>query len=301
MLSWLQRILGLPRLSWRSVLPVYLFMFLGQPMLATVAERVVDHFFPDAGAGGSALIFFSIFVALLAVAWAAVRWGGLFNRPSRRSVRNPDAVKLLVMLASDKVPDGPLLAEILAIQDEQQLFKRFQSMDGPYRWLEVVVRAVEWHKPKLETLLLLASEDGLGKRERSSDQEQLIWLLDHYVRICLKKTVDIQVSAFGHSCDPDQMFREVEKIQRSNRDASEVIFDFTGGTKPMSAGMVMACLDDRFNLQYFPQMMKAPEPRFKSVARGWGQLPIEKQYGLTGGVLPILVETDADGVRESLG
>ncbi len=303
MLAWLQRLLGLPRLSWRSVILVYLFMFLGQPMLATVAERVVDHFFPDASPGGSALIFFGIFVALLLLAWGAVSQSRLFDRPPPRAVRNPEPVRLLVMLASDGVPEGALAEEILAVQDRQQLFQRFQGLGGPHRWLGLVARAMEWHSARLEKLVLLASEDGLGARERHEQQERLEKLLDHYAKVCLKKSFEIRIRSVGHSCDPDRMFLDVEKIQKENRAyaPAESVFDFTGGTKPMSAGMVMACLDESFNLQYFPQFNGPPGDRFRSLAPGWGKLPVEERYGLPGGVLPILVETDARSVRESLG
>ncbi|HNH48369.1 MAG TPA: hypothetical protein PKY30_15110, partial [Myxococcota bacterium] len=81
-----------------------------------------------------------------------------------------------------------------------------------------------------------------------------------------------------------------------------VIFDFTGSTKPVSVGMVMACLDQRFDLEYLSQMRETPAAITAPYQRwGWGLLPFQKgDPGAIAGQLPIIIHTDAASILDNV-
>ena len=56
----------------------------------------------------------------------------------------------------------------------------------------------------------------------------------------------------------------VEKIYREQLGAleeEEVIADFTGGTKPMTVGMIFACLSASRHLEYVPALYESDKPK----------------------------------------
>lgn len=70
----------------------------------------------------------------------------------------------------------------------------------------------------------------------------------------LKKTLKVEIYQEGVSpADSQDTFDYVNRIfKRSGLNAGEIIVDFTGGTKPMSVGMIMACLPRERELEYVP-------------------------------------------------
>jgi hypothetical protein len=70
----------------------------------------------------------------------------------------------------------------------------------------------------------------------------------------LGKKVVVEICEKGVSpADSQDTFDYVNRVfKRSGLDADEIIADFTGGTKPMTVGMIMACLPRDRELEYVP-------------------------------------------------
>ena len=193
------------------------------------------------------------------------------------------------------------------------------------RWLELVLRAAEWHADELEEVFLLITEDGLGHEKSQAALGRVIKLLTHYFGTWGPGALipTLKIFKVNNSVGFGETSNMVERLQLPAE--GEVIFDFTAGTKAMGAGMVLACVDDRFDLQYFAQLFtdpvrtqalnasreyanrphthRDPLPNQDPYAVAWGLLPIERIHGLDfkdGGLLPILVDTDAKAVVSRL-
>ena len=113
----------------------------------------------------------------------------------------------------------------------------------------------------------------------------------------------------------------VERLQRG-LDDQRPAFDLTGGTKAMTAGLVLACIDDPYTLQYYDQapparLIEAAErwrqrrsergatgeraPDARAIA--WGLLPIERAGERPldqGGLLPVQVDLDVEVIKRHL-
>lgn len=63
---------------------------------------------------------------------------------------------------------------------------------------------------------------------------------------------------------------EIER-QKAGIEISEVIADITGGLKPMTAGLTLACIDHKCNMQY----MKAPRDASGIIVPGGTPVPIK--------------------------
>jgi hypothetical protein len=67
------------------------------------------------------------------------------------------------------------------------------------------------------------------------------------------RALKVEISAEVSPGDAQDTFDHVNRIFRiSGFSAEEVIADFTGGTKPMTVGMIMACLPRERDLEYVP-------------------------------------------------
>jgi hypothetical protein len=65
------------------------------------------------------------------------------------------------------------------------------------------------------------------------------------------KPLDVQITDSVSPADAQDTFDQVNRIyRRSPYPPSEIIADFTGGTKPMTVGMIMACLPTQRELEY---------------------------------------------------
>jgi hypothetical protein len=76
----------------------------------------------------------------------------------------------------------------------------------------------------------------------------------------------VEVITIGDADDPEDTFVAVEEAYRRARkrhglEAGEVIADFTGGTKAMTAGMVLACVGKGRRLEYMKPRKYKPDGR----------------------------------------
>jgi CRISPR-associated protein (Cas_Cas02710) len=103
-------------------------------------------------------------------------------------------------------------------------------------------RAIAYHRETLKRLWLIATQEAqaraaqiVAEYNKSGVQISIVPLSEEWDLIKTKETVD-------------QIFTE----QLDGLAEEDVIADFTGGTKPMTVGMVFACLTPSRSLQYVP-------------------------------------------------
>jgi hypothetical protein len=103
-------------------------------------------------------------------------------------------------------------------------------------------RAIAYHRETLKRLWLIATQEAqvraaqiVAEYNKSGVQISIVPLSEEWDLIKTKETVD-------------QIFTE----QLDGLAEEDIIADFTGGTKPMTVGMVFACLTPSRSLQYVP-------------------------------------------------
>jgi hypothetical protein len=103
-------------------------------------------------------------------------------------------------------------------------------------------RAIAYHHETLKKLWLIATQEAQARAaqivteyKKSGVQISIVPLSEEWDLIKTKETVD-------------RIFAE----QLDGLAEEEIIADFTGGTKPMTVGMVFACLTPTRSLQYVP-------------------------------------------------
>lgn len=294
MVNWLRRFLILPRLNLSNGIAVFLLVATGVPLVGAFMEWALEKAVGETWKGAAFLGWFTV-VSLLSL--LTFRRTGLFEQTQRRQSKNPEKVRCLVMLASPQVPTDAEAEELCKIQDRAILWEKFERLG----WLELVVRAVGWHLPVLQELVLLNSSDGLKPEE----EQRVLRLLGHFLNCHAVVLEKIRfVSTQGSGNDLHATHATVEDLQhRWVGDHKEIIFDFTGGTKVMSAAVVLACLDDRFDLQYFLQVprKRGVMPDDPAYAHALGVLDIERQAGRTAPrLVPLQITTDAERVFENV-
>lgn len=331
LLNWLRRILGLPRLDGVTALFVFLLLFVFVPLLGPACEEAVEHLVPGAdGYLWRAAIFALLAVGFAVVTGVVVRARQVFRVPGKGYRQPAPGVRHLVMLFSHRVPSAEACGEVQELRERFAAFQRVKALahgEGPeagaWRSVELVLRAAEWHWASLERLVLVVTQDGLGHPERGADLTRLQTLLEHYLSL---RDPTEPLKSFRHAVVRSSVGFEatggvVDEEQRQ-LEPEDAIFDFTMGTKPMSAGMVLACIDDSFDLQYFVQLHGAQREQavaLSAAATGdssyrrdpgdplavaWGRVPLEATHDVpleAAGLLPILVDTDARMVQARLG
>ncbi len=323
LLSWLRRLTSLNRLTWASALLVFLFLFLGIPMLGPAVEVIADQFFPD-HPWMRVAFFVSIPAVTGVLTLAIVDETRLFHSEMQEGYMLPAPTKRLVFLASEGMPGPEVFEALMAKTDRFEMFEGIKrSKLGRGGWLRLVIRAMEHHRPALLQVVFIVSDDGLGAQTRAAERTQLEALLRHYSELPVKghgasmafHHVEVGFRHITFAVGFEETRKVVDSLQEGI-DPEDVIFDFTPGTKPMSAGMVMGCLDERYDLQYF-MPLPGREERAEAVRHatehieritkgervapldprsvGWGLLPIERVNGLAlkdGGVMPLRIQTD---------
>ncbi|PYS94605.1 MAG: hypothetical protein DMF64_00200 [Acidobacteria bacterium] len=122
--------------------------------------------------------------------------------------------------------------------------------------------AVEYHfrnKGKLEAVWLIPSND-VVPQEKSAFGLNTSAIAGSIEQSCdalakqLGRPLKVEIHPTGVSpADSQDTFDYVNRIFRhSGYEIHELIADFTGGTKPMSVGMIMACLPTQRELEYVP-------------------------------------------------
>lgn len=102
-------------------------------------------------------------------------------------------------------------------------------------------------EPVLQYCWLLTGPDS----DEQSSQVNAKMLAQEYEALGLK----VEIWNLSDADDPRQLFRAVQDIYREawtryRLPAADIIADFTGGTKCMTAGMVLACAAGDWDLQY---------------------------------------------------
>ncbi|HUW12609.1 MAG TPA: hypothetical protein VM537_22975, partial [Anaerolineae bacterium] len=97
----------------------------------------------------------------------------------------------------------------------------------------------------------------------------------------------IEVITIGDADDPEDTFVAVEEAYRRARKryglkTGQVIADFTGGTKAMTAGMVLACVGEGRPLEYMKPRKYKADGRADAAAGSEARL-VEVDFFLRGG------------------
>ncbi len=317
MIAWLQRILGLPRLTALTAILSFIAFFVGMPLIGPAIEQVLQFMLPSDAYLMRSLVLWVIAICTAVAAVVSHKVSKTFLMDEKRAYRNPVPAKRLVILSSDKGPSADMVEEWLTIEDRRQLFRAITSAVHKRQlapWIELLFRAIEWHRPRLEELVLVVTRDGLARD--SVQLDHLTRLLEHYLslRRGSESLAELCVKEVPNSVGFEETRVVVESIKRGI-EPEDIIFNLTPGTKSMSVGMVLACLDSRYNLEYFMQMNPTLRKAAVSLARtreaspplddlkdamepeavGWGLLPIEREMHESlddAGVLPILIDVD---------
>jgi len=336
LVQWLRRILGLPRLGVGTAIAGFLFFFVVLPLLGPAVEAIVGKLAPGDDWPQvllRAALFGSIVLGTGLLWYAMISATHVLRAQRLRGFRNPPKVKCLVMLASDGVPDEQFECDLLACKTRDQAFLLLSDLDrlAPAKatWLQFVARAAEYHWPRLEELhLVFTRDDGLGAD--GTKRQRLARMLEHYLAL---RTPTAELEA-GRSLewievrnhfDVEATRQVLDQFQAQRHfEPEDTVYDLTGGTKGMTAGMMLACLDDDQQLEYFYQLTtskdrlaaaKAGRDWFDSPKRAagrpapnaldvaWGVLPIEQTIdpAAPGGLLPVQVDTEAAVVMARAG
>jgi len=103
-------------------------------------------------------------------------------------------------------------------------------------------RAIQYHGDKLKSVWLITTE---GSREVASTIQSAYQTLGRKVSIVpLDDPLDLRSAK--------AIVEEIYREHLDTLDEEDVIADFTGGTKPMTVGMIFACLSPSRHLEYVP-------------------------------------------------
>ena len=306
---------------------MFVVLFVALPLFGPVLELLIEGMIGP-GVWGRALFLSATAVALISLAVATFRSADLYASLIPAGHRNPDPRRRLVVLGPARGPEESLVAACARAGSRWELLCAVServAAERTARPVEVILRAMEWHRERLDEVVILLSVDGLTADP--AGKERLVALLERWIELASQEGgnfVSVRFELAGLSGDVEATWRLVDRLHDERGD-SDVIYDFTGATKPMAIGMALACLDDRYDLQYFLQL---PDPDARATAIraatqhleargrsasalasdpfavGWGLLPVERERGLRlaqGGLLPLVIRTRADLVASRLG
>jgi hypothetical protein len=121
--------------------------------------------------------------------------------------------------------------------------------------------AMNFHSPALEHCWLITSPEPLKPPPEPS---QSAWKNASELKAKYHGKVKTYVKVIDPE-DPQSIFQAVEQVyaQAKHLDLSskEIVADFTGGTKMMTAGMVLACTPDDRDVQYMKPLRFTPDGR----------------------------------------
>lgn len=119
--------------------------------------------------------------------------------------------------------------------------------------------AIEYHfreKATLESVWLLPSNDVAADEFGSGTRHIAEKIKERCEQVAAEagRSLVVEIHPTGVSpADSQDTFDYVNRVFRQRRyEQTELIADFTGGTKPMSVGMIMACLPAQRELEYVP-------------------------------------------------
>ena len=118
--------------------------------------------------------------------------------------------------------------------------------------VESAMHTVQYHKDKgkLKRVWLIPSNNKEKEYFGSSSKNKA----NEIIKACDKISIDAKIAQEVSPADAQETFDAVRRIYRNsskyNMEPIEIIADFTGGTKPMTLGMIMACLPPERQLEY---------------------------------------------------
>lgn len=118
--------------------------------------------------------------------------------------------------------------------------------------VESAMHTVQYHKDKgkLKQVWLIPSNNKEKEYFGSSSKN----IANEIIKACDKISVCAEIVQEVSPADAQETFDAVRRIYRNsskyNMEPIEIIADFTGGTKPMTLGMIMACLPTERQLEY---------------------------------------------------
>ncbi|NJM67718.1 MAG: hypothetical protein HC851_19640 [Acaryochloris sp. RU_4_1] len=123
--------------------------------------------------------------------------------------------------------------------------------------VESALYAIQYHlieNNTLETVWLLPSNNIATDTFGSSTEPKAQEIVTKAKEMAETHSRELNIEIHPHGVSPadsQDTFDAVNRIFRfSNYDTQDLIADFTGGTKPMSVGMIMACLKSDRELEY---------------------------------------------------
>jgi hypothetical protein len=123
--------------------------------------------------------------------------------------------------------------------------------------VEGAMYAIDYHfrrKQTLQTVWLIPSNDSEKVKFGESSQAQAEEIRRRCEALSREEQRPLNVEIYSKGVSPadsQDTFDHVRRIfRRSGYDPRELVADFTGGTKPMSVGMIMACLPADRELEY---------------------------------------------------
>ena len=124
---------------------------------------------------------------------------------------------------------------------------------------ESAIFAINYHfltQGTLEQVWLIPSDDSVVEIFGSSTRDRISKIREHCQGLEKQagRSLQVEVHAAGVCpADAQDTFDVVNRIyRRSSYPPEAIIADFTGGTKPMAVGVIMACLPAGRELQYAP-------------------------------------------------
>src|SRR6266404_775287 len=208
---------------------------------------------------GIAAIWFN-YLGVILEKWIREHWMGLDNSARGALSYLPQLIVFLVPVA--------IVLGVLIWQKARYRLSRLRWLEGlrrpdGKRGLIMLVSnsasarfAVEYHlrKKTLERVWLIPSNNMESDKFGPGSQR----LAEQIKAECedlaqqQNKNLDVIIHLAGvSSADSQDTFDYVNRLFRnSGYEPGEIIADFTGGTKPMSVGMIMACLPSQRDLQY---------------------------------------------------
>ncbi|MCD6519484.1 MAG: hypothetical protein J7M05_06150 [Anaerolineae bacterium] len=130
---------------------------------------------------------------------------------------------------------------------------------------EPAQKAIDYHQERLERCWLFATPQMRARAEKFARRIERKTALQVEV-------VDIPEAYQAEACydEANKLFGSLEAIARG-----EVIADITGGTKPMTVGLFLACLRAGIAVQY----VLAPYDKNGNLIPGEGMVPVEIRVG----------------------
>ncbi len=242
--------------------PAPLLFVLGTTLLALLGDAVYDLVKTVTGSAWGVLVFAFVILGLLFAILAVIRRVLKPGLAIREVGRRPGLVVLVSMGKLSMIP-------------------ALQAIKHHYRGAED-----EHAKPVLRYCWLIASPQPDKEPEQRAPGEpfQSSWKNAQDLRAMYEPLgIDVRIRTVDPE-DPQSVFQKVEEIYQEVKAVhlkpSEVIADFTGGTKIMTAGMVLACTPADRDVEYMRPRQHLADGR-ADVAAGadplWVDLSIDVQ------------------------